>query len=187
VGTLLTDGIDFGGSYLTKEFGWGKLHFELNASFIYNYSLNQPIGVKANGKPLFRILDQEDSFGIPDFKLVASLFYSKTFFGIDTFRTGLTLNYVDSEHDVVDNFKGTLPNASLDAPNFVHRVGSFTTVDWQISYLFGEPTIPSGQAPFPGYSKDGKRLLGAGHFTRTRGLEQGHPQVAGEYNFDLWN
>ncbi len=36
VGTLLTDGIDFGGSYLTKEFEWGKLDFELNASFIYN-------------------------------------------------------------------------------------------------------------------------------------------------------
>jgi hypothetical protein len=153
---LLTDGIDFGCGYLTKEFGWGKLDAELNASFIYNYSLNQPIGVKANGKPLFRILDEEDSFGIPDFKLVASLFYSKTLFGIDTFRTGLTLNYVDSEHDVDDNFKGTLPHA----PNYVHRVGSFTTVDWQISYLFGEPTTPSGPTPLPCYSKDGKRLLG---------------------------
>jgi iron complex outermembrane receptor protein len=157
VGTLLTDGIDFGCSYITKEFAWGKLDAELNASFIYNYSLNQPIGAKANGKPEFRILDEEDSFGIPDFKLVASLFYSKTLFGIDTFRTGLTLNYVDSEHDIDDNFKGTLPNATLDAPNYVHRIGSFTTVDWQISYLFGEPTTPSG---LPGYSKEGKRLLG---------------------------
>jgi hypothetical protein len=101
--------------------------------------LNKPLGVKANGKPMFGILDEEDSFGIPDFTLVANLFYSKTLFGIDTFRTGLTLNYVDSEHDINDNFKGTLPNASLDAPNYVRRIGSFRTVDWQISCLFGAP------------------------------------------------
>ena len=160
LGTLLTDGIDFGVSYITKEFSWGKLDFELNATYIYNYSLNQFLGVKPNGKPLFLILDEEDSFGIPDFKMVASLFYSKTLFGIDTFRTGLTLNYVDSEHDINDNFKGTLPGAALDAPNYVHRIGSFTTVDWQISYMFGEPTAPAGQTAPPGYSKDGKRLLG---------------------------
>ena len=156
----LTDGIDFGASYITKEFWWGKLDFELNATYIYNYSLNQFLGAKPNGKPLFLILDEEDSFGIPDFKLVGSLFYSKTLFGIDTFRTGLTLNYVNSEHDINDNFKGTLPNAALDAPNYVHRIGSFTTVDWQISYMFGEAAAPHAQLPPPGYSKDGTRLIG---------------------------
>jgi iron complex outermembrane recepter protein len=160
LGTLLTDGIDFGVSYVTKEFWWGKLDFELNATYIYNYSLNQFLGAKPNGKPLFLVLDEEDSFGIPDFKAVASLFYSKTLFGIDTFQTGLTLNYIDSEHDINDNFKGTLPNAALDAPNYVHRIGSFTTLDWQISYMFGEAAAAQTQLPPPGYSKDGKRLTG---------------------------
>jgi iron complex outermembrane recepter protein len=160
LGTLLTDGFDFGLSYTTKEFWWGKLDLEANASYIYNYSLNQFLGTGPNGKPLFLILNEEDSFGIPDFKAVASLFYSKTLFGMDTIRTGFTLNYVDSEHDINDNFKGTLPQAALDAPNYVHRIGSFTTVDWQISYRVGEPTPPAAQTPPVGYSKDGKRLLG---------------------------
>jgi hypothetical protein len=82
------------------QYFWGKLDFEFNASYIYNFQLNQFLGAKANGKPEFSILDQEDSYGIPDFKAIASLFYSKTLFGIDTFRTGLTLNFIDSEHDI---------------------------------------------------------------------------------------
>jgi iron complex outermembrane receptor protein len=160
LGTLLTDGFDFGASYVTKEYWWGKVDFELNASYIYNYSLNQFVGAKPNGKPLFLVLDQEDRYGIPDFKMVASLFYSKTLFDIDMFRTGFTLNYIDSEHDINDNYKGTLPHAALDAPNYVHRIGSFTTVDWQISYRFGAPTAPISETPAPGYRKDGEKLIG---------------------------
>jgi outer membrane receptor protein involved in Fe transport len=79
---------------------------------------------------------------------------------MDTFRTGLTLNYIDSEHDLIDNFKGTDPSVTLDAPNYVHLIGSFTTLDWQISYAFGAPTPPVSETPQPGYSKDGKRILG---------------------------
>jgi iron complex outermembrane recepter protein len=160
LGTRTVDGIDFGASYVTKEYPWGKLDLEANAAYIYNYKINQFLGGGANGKPKFNIWNQEDSFGVPDFKLVASLFYSKILFGIDTFRTGLTINYTDSEHDLNDNFKGTDPQANLNAPKYVHLIGSFTTLDWQISYAFGAPTPPLSAAPLPGYSKDGKRVIG---------------------------
>jgi len=160
LGTRTVDGIDFGFSYVTKEYPWGKLDIEANATYIYNFTLNQFLGVQANGKEKFSILDQEDSYGIPDFKANISLFYSKLLFGIDTFRTGLTLNYIDSEHDINDNFKGTYGQATLDAPNYVHLIGSFTTLDWQIAYTLGESTPPVAQMPQPGYSKDGKRILG---------------------------
>jgi iron complex outermembrane recepter protein len=160
LGTRTVDGFDFGFSYVTKEQSWGKIDVEANAAFIYNYKINQFLGPGANGKPKFNIWDQEDSFGVPDFKSVVSLFYSKQLFGIDTFRTGFTFNYVDSEHDVNDNFKGTNPTATLDAPNYVHLIGSFCTVDWQISYALGEPTPPLAAAPLPGYSKDGKQIIG---------------------------
>jgi hypothetical protein len=55
---------------------------------------------------------------MPDFKSVGSVFYSKTVFGADTFRIGVTVNFVDSEHDIGDNFKGTNPLATLDAPGY---------------------------------------------------------------------
>jgi hypothetical protein len=160
LGTRRVDGVDFGCSYISKEYSWGKIDFEANAAFIYNYTINQFLGAQANGKPKFNIWDQEDSYGVPDFKAIVSLFYSKHLFGIDNFRTGFTLNYIDSEHDINDNFKGTNPTATLDAPNYVHLIGSFTTVDWQISYTLGQPTPPLAESPQPGYSKDGKRILG---------------------------
>ncbi len=160
LGTRRVDGIDFGCSYISKEYAWGKIDFEANAAFIYNYTINQFLGAQANGKPKFNIWDQEDSYGVPDFKAIVTLFYSKHLFRIDDFRTGFTLNYIDSEHDVNDNYKGTNPTATLDAPNYVHLIGSFTTVDWQISYTLGQPTPPLAESPQPGYSKDGKRILG---------------------------
>jgi iron complex outermembrane receptor protein len=159
LGILTKDGIDFGIQYTTKEYPWGKLDAQLDASYIYNSTQLTFIGAGANGKPKFQLWDTEDAFGDPDFKLVASLFYSKTLFDLDTFKTGFVLNYTDSEHDVSDNYKGTDPEATLDAPNFVHLIGSFITVDWQISYMFGAPTAP-GPLPPPGYSKDGKRVIG---------------------------
>jgi hypothetical protein len=100
--------------------------------------------------------------GGPDFKLVASAFYSKTICGIDTFRTGITLNYRDSEADFNNNAKGSNPlaNASLDAPRYVHLIGSWTTVDWQISYEFGKPAEITPETAKPGYDKEGNRLVG---------------------------
>jgi outer membrane receptor protein involved in Fe transport len=106
------------------------------------------------------VFPEDDSYGLPDFKMVTSLFYSKEIFGIDRFRIGLTLNYIDSEHDFLDNFKGTEASATLEPNGTVHLVGSWTTLDLQVSYSFGwlEELAPS--APRPGYSSDGKNLLG---------------------------
>jgi hypothetical protein len=82
---------------------------------------------------------------------------------VDTFQTGLTLNYVDFEHDVND-FRAngqTLPQF-VAATGFtqVHTVGDWTTFDWQISYLFGQPAEISPETPKPGYDKEGKRIAG---------------------------
>jgi iron complex outermembrane recepter protein len=150
--SVRVDSIDFGGSYVTKEFGWGKLNAEVDATWYYHaMQQNQP------GTPLENITD---TFGFPDFKMTASIFYSKTLFGIDTFSTGFTLNYIDSEHDEFDTFQGALSANNAEPNGLVHRIGSFTTVDWQISYQLGKPEEITPQTPPPGYSKDGKRILG---------------------------
>ncbi|HET9378287.1 MAG TPA: TonB-dependent receptor [Chthoniobacterales bacterium] len=175
VGTLLADYIDFGGSYVTKEYPWGKLDLEANATYVYNYAVKTlvgtfPPGSPNAGQPRFQVYTADDQYrtGInqngsgPDFKLVASAFYYKTLFGIDTFRTGFTLNYIDSESDVINNRKGSAPNLNvgLDSPGYVHLIGSWTTVDWQIAYLFGAPALVTPETPKPGYDKEGKRLVG---------------------------
>ena len=162
IGGRLTDGIEFGFTYVTKEYPWGKLDLEFNANYIYNFTFKQLVGANADGTEHFTLWDEEDSFGIPDFKALASVFYSKTLFGVDTFRTGVTLHYVDSEHDINDNFKGTMANFSSDVPgtNYVHLIGSWTTFDWQISYQFGAPAAVTPETPKPGYDKEGKRIVG---------------------------
>jgi iron complex outermembrane receptor protein len=162
IGSRLVDGIEFGFTYVTKEYSWGKLDLEFSANYIYNFSAKQLVGAAPDGTALFQLWDRTDSFGRPDFKALASVFYSKTVFGIDTFRSGVTLHYVDSQHDVTDNFKGTKTPFSSDVPgtNYVHRIGDWTTVDWQISYQFGVPTAVSPETPKPGYDKEGKRLVG---------------------------
>jgi iron complex outermembrane receptor protein len=175
VGTLLADYIDFGGSYVTKEYPWGKLDMEANATYVYNYAVKTlvgtfPPGGPNAGKPRFQVYTADDQYrtGVnvngsgPDFKLVASIFYDKTLFGVDTFRTGFTLNYTDSEADVFNNRKGSAPNLNngLDSPGYVHLIGSYTTVDWQIAYLFGAPALVTPETPKPGYDKEGKRLVG---------------------------
>ena len=163
LGAVLVDGIDFGASYVTKEYNWGKLNFELDASYTYNYAVqniknntaNTAFGaIAVTPTPVYL---EDDSFGHPDLKLVASLFYSKTVFSIDTFRTGIVLNFTDSYHDALDNFKGTDPGATVEPNGLVHRIGSWTSWDWQISYKFGGPEEVTAQTPAPGYSKDGKR------------------------------
>jgi hypothetical protein len=112
---------------------------------------NQP------GTPLENITD---TFGTPDFKMTASIFYSKTVFGIDTVSTGFTLNYIDSEHDQADTFQGALDSSNAEPNGLVHRIGSFTTVDWQISYQLGKAEQITPETPRPGYGKDGKRVFG---------------------------
>ena len=163
LGTLLTDGIEFGASYVTKEFSWGKLEFDINGAYVYNYALKQ-LEVEPNGFAQFLVTDLSDTAGTtgPDFKLVASIFYSKHVFGNDLFRTGFTLNYQSSELDFTNDGHGTIPaiDAGLLQPGYIHLVGDWTTVDWQISYEFGPPAEITPETPKPGYDKEGKRLVG---------------------------
>jgi iron complex outermembrane receptor protein len=160
LGAVRVDALDFGASYASKEYHWGKVNVAVDATYYYHVSQQNTVG----GQVLNVTDSLAPSFPVsPDFKLVASIFYSKTLFGIDTFQTGLTFNFIDSEHDVND-FRGlgqTLPEfvASSGLPD-THVVGSWSTFDWQISYEFGKPAELTPETPPPGYSKDGKRILG---------------------------
>ncbi|HET9376037.1 MAG TPA: TonB-dependent receptor [Chthoniobacterales bacterium] len=160
LGAERVDAIDFGGSYVTKEYFWGKLDLEVNASWLYHVSeQDQP------GGQVFNVTDSLGGsiFTGPDFRMVTSAFYSKTVFGCDTFRTGLTLNYMDSEHDVNDPraFGLTLQEfvAATGLAN-AHVIGNWTTFDWQISYEVGKFAEIVPETPKPGYDKEGKRILG---------------------------
>ena len=192
LGAVLVDGIDFGGSYVTKEYAWGKLNIEVDASYIYNYAVQNIKNAAANTafgslsltpSPVFA---EDDSYALPDLKLTGSIFYSKTVFGIDTFKTGVVLNFIDSYHDANDNFKGTDPNATVQPNGSVHRIGSWTTWDWQISYKFGAPEEVTAQTPAPGYSKDGKKIVGEKAISpkRERSIWR-RPLLASEHNLNF--
>ncbi len=160
VGESTNDGFDFGFSYITKEYCWGKLDLEANATY-YAHSSSKAVIARANGNaPAFEVVDTTSAYGFPDFKSVASAFYSKTVFGVDTFRTGLTVNYWDSEHDINDNSFGTNALAGLDPGGRVHQIGSWTTLDLLVSYKFGAPAEVVPETPKPGYDKEGKRMIG---------------------------
>ena len=161
LGDWRNDGIEFGIQYVSKEYNWGKIDFEASASYIYNVSEQTPFGTNPDGTLFYRVLNYTDTFQVgPDWKALASLFYSKTLFGIDTFKSGLTLHYVGSEEDAVNSQNNTNPTETLDAPGYVHLIGSWTTLDWQISYQFGQPTEVTPETPKPGYDKEGKRIVG---------------------------
>ena len=163
LGTLLTDGIEFGASYVTKEYSWGKLEFDFNGAYIYNYSIKQ-LEVEPNGFAQFLVTDNTDIAGTtgPDLKLVSSIFYSKHVFGNDLIRTGFTLNYESSELDAINDLHGTIPpgDAGLTPPGYIHLVGDWTTLDWQISYEFGPPVEVTPETPKAGYDKEGKKIVG---------------------------
>jgi iron complex outermembrane receptor protein len=179
LGTLLTDGIDFGASYVSKEYSWGKLDFDANAAWIYNFSLLQIEGLPVGhgnyhnpnaqfGHAQFIVTDLLGTSGSPpagtgpEFKLVASIFYSKHVFGNDLFRTGFTLNFESSELDQANDANGTIPeiDAHLHPNGYIHLIGSWTTVDWQISYEFGPPVEVTPETPKAGYNKEGKQIVG---------------------------
>ena len=167
LGEVLVDGISFGASYSTKEYGWGKIDLETDWTYLYNYAV-QPINnnsaiVSGFGPISLQpspVIPEQGTWTLPEIRSTSSAFYTKTLFGIDTFRTGLTLNYTGPEHDVLDNFYGVLAGAQVQPNGLVHEVGSFTTLDWQISYEFGKPVQITPETPQPGYGKDGKRLAG---------------------------
>jgi iron complex outermembrane receptor protein len=167
LGQVLVDGLNFGGSYVTKEYNWGKIDIEVDCTYLYNYAVQNINGTSAIVSGFGRIslqpspvLPEQGSFTLPEFRSTASFFYTKTLFGIDIFKTGFTLNYTGPEHDVLDNYHGVLANATVQPNGLVHEIGSFTTLDWQISYELGNPSEITPQTPPPGYSKDGKKLAG---------------------------
>src|ERR1700756_1700535 len=160
LGNGRVEGIEFGFTYASKEYNWGKIDLQFDGSYLYSIKNQTLQGVNANGTIFYRVFDLTDTFGSPDVKLLASAFYSKTVFGIDTFKTGLTLHYIGSEEDGRNSANGTDPNATLDFPNYVHLIGSWTTLDWQISYKFGQPTEITPAAPKAGYDKEGKKIVG---------------------------
>jgi iron complex outermembrane receptor protein len=156
------EGLEYGFTYNSKEYNWGKIDLQFDGSYLYWVTQQTLVGANANGTPFFRVFNQTDTANVtsPDLKFLASVFYSKTVFGIDTFKTGLTLHYIGSELDFRNSSNGTNPNAGLDFPNYVHLVGSWTSLDWQISYKFGQPTEITPQTQKPGYDKEGKRIVG---------------------------
>ena len=162
LGNGRSEGLEFGFTYNSKEYNWGKLDLQFDGSYLYWLTQQTVQGVNPDGSLFFRVFNRTDTANgaAPDIKLLASAFYSKTVFGIDTVRTGLTLHYIGSELDFRNSANGTNPNATLDFPNFVHLIGSWTTLDWQISYRFGQPTEITPQAPKPGYDKEGKKIVG---------------------------
>jgi len=141
IGRLETEGFDFGFTYSTKEFVWGKIDFEFNANYIQRYVVqnlpDQPFIVKAG------------MYTLPVYKHSAQVFYSKTLFAMDTLSSGITWNYVDSEQDQTPEPSGK-----------VHVIGNWNTFDYQIAYNFGKAEELVPEVPVPGYAKDGKKLVG---------------------------
>jgi len=160
VGNNRSNGIEFGFDYVSKEYSWGKLDIDFSAVYLYNLSLKTIQGALPSGAPFYRVFNETDVYGTPDFKFLLSGFYSKTLFRIDTFRTGLTLHYTGSELDATNSANGTNPLATLRPPGFVHTIGNWTTLDWQISYKFGQPESVKPEAPRPGYDKEDKKIVG---------------------------
>jgi outer membrane receptor protein involved in Fe transport len=155
LGAVRVDSFSFGGSYSSKEYQWGKLDLAVDATYFYH--------VSEQSVPNGQVLNFTDTFAIPDFKLTGSIFYSKHLAGGDRFQTGLTLNFIDSEHDINDfNTLGlTLQEfvAQFGLPE-VHTVGNWTTLDWQISYEFGQSEEISPETPKQGYDNEGKKVVG---------------------------
>jgi len=141
IGRLETEGFDFGLTYSTKEFMWGKVDVEFNGNYIQRYVTqnlpDQPFIVRAG------------RYTLPAYRHSAQVFYSKTLFGMDTLSTGVTWNYVDSEQDQTPEPSGK-----------IHVIGNWNTFDYQIAYNFGKAEEFVPETPRPGYSKDGKRSLG---------------------------
>jgi hypothetical protein len=160
LGDSRNEGLEFGINYVTKEYNWGKLDFDFSASYLYYISAKTVQGLTSAGTYYYRVFNQTDIFGAPDFKFLTSLFYSKTLFGIDTVKTGVTLHYIGSELDAINSYNGTNPTATLTYPSYVHLIGSWTTLDCQISYQFGKPTEITPESPKAGYDQEGKRIVG---------------------------
>jgi len=141
IGRLETEGFDFGFTYTTKEFVFGKIDFEFNGNYIQRYMIQN--------LPDQPFVAETGRYTLPVYKHSAQIFYSKTLFGTDTWSTGITWNYVDSEQDKLPEPSGK-----------VHVIGNWNTFDYQIAYKFGKAEELAPETPLPGYMKDGEKLLG---------------------------
>jgi outer membrane receptor protein involved in Fe transport len=168
LGDLRSEGLEWGFTYNTKEYNWGKLELSYDAVYLYSVKQQEVQGVNPNGTLFYRVFDFTDTaLAAPDLKMQAMIFYSKTLFGIDTFRTGVTWHYIGSELDFNNSANGTNPPAPIGSftpdqgiPGNIHTIGNWNTFDWQISYKFGQPSEVTPEAPKPGYDKEGKRIIG---------------------------
>jgi iron complex outermembrane receptor protein len=141
IGRLETEGFDFGFTYSTKEFAWGKVDVEFDGNYIRRYVIQN--------LPDQPFVAETGTYTLPVYRHSAQVFYSKTLFGIDTLSSGVTWNYVDSEQDQAPEPSGK-----------VHVIGNWNTFDYQIAYNFGEAEELTPETPMVGYAKDGKKLLG---------------------------
>jgi outer membrane receptor protein involved in Fe transport len=125
-----------------------KYSVELSLNGIWQYSQQQ------QNVPYGKFFDYTRSFR-PNLKYIANLFYSKIVDGVDTFQTGLTVNYFGSYESGAtwDPTTPTVPH---------HAVPEWTTFDFQISYEFGKSEHITSESPQPGFRKDGKPLATAG-------------------------
>jgi hypothetical protein len=79
---------------------------------------------------------------------------------------GLGMEYNSQDYvSRVDNYTATFDVIGLGAAiNGIGKryweIGSWTTLDWQISYAFGRPVEITLETPKPGFDKDGKKLAG---------------------------
>jgi len=168
LGDSRSEGIEFGFTYNPKEYDWGKLELDFDAVYFYSNKNTVPFGSNSNGTLFYRVFDNTDTASFPDWKILASVFYDKTVFAIDTFRSGLTLHYIGSELDFNNSANGTnplFPVGTFLPDNFplntrVHTIGNWTSLDWQISYRFGQPVEITSETPRPGYNKEGMRIPG---------------------------
>jgi iron complex outermembrane receptor protein len=167
LGDLRSEGLEWGFTYNTKEYSWGKLELSYDAVYLYSIKAQTVQGLNPNGTLFFRVFDETDTASTPDLKMQATFFYSKTVLGIDTFRTGVTWHFVGSELDFNNSFNGTNPPAPVGSfspdqgiPGNIHTIGTWNTFDWQISYKFGPPSEVTPEMPKPGYNKEGKKIVG---------------------------
>ncbi len=124
LGSVVTDGFDINVLY-KLETKIGTFSFESRSTFINSFEQ-----VIIPGGP-----NQEfsDTYQLPEFKMVTSLFYDR-----GGFEFGVTVNYIDS----YDDERGSTSQAT-------RKIGSFTSVDLQASYEFN--FVPDD---LPSYSKD---------------------------------
>jgi iron complex outermembrane recepter protein len=168
LGDLRSEGLEWGFTYNTKEYNWGKLELSYDAVYLYSVKQQTVQGLNPNGTLFYRVFDNTDTLETgPDLKMQASVFYSKTVFGIDTFRTGFWWHFIGSELDANNSSNGTNPPFPVGSfspdqgiPGNIHTIGTWNTFDWQISYQFGKPSEVTPEAPKPGYDKEGKKIIG---------------------------